>query len=62
VPNTFGLERLLSGPDAGAEQGLVDIAPNVILMKYLSITGQLTKAVETKALNLIRSGLFTSFH
>ncbi|XP_060601779.1 CD109 antigen-like [Ruditapes philippinarum] len=56
VPNTFGLERLISGPDAGAEQGLVDIAPNVILMKYLSITGQLTKAVETKALNLIRSG------
>lgn len=51
-----GIEDLLHIPSGCGEQNLVHLVPDVYLLKYLSLTNQLTPAFQKKALAFINTG------
>ncbi|XP_053406548.1 CD109 antigen-like [Mercenaria mercenaria] len=56
VPSIEGLQNLINLPNGCGEQTMLNLAPDVFLTKYMNVTGQLTRAVEDRALQFIRSG------
>lgn len=56
VPSIDGLQNLIQMPHGCGEQTMVNFAPDIFLTKYMNVTGQLSKDIEDKALNFIRSG------
>ena len=54
---TLNVESLLRLPYGCGEQNMVNFAPSIYIMKYLSSVGQLTPAVESKAKNIMTTGV-----
>ena len=52
------LDSLLQLPHGCGEQNMIRFAPNVYVLNYLASTGQLTRDVEEKALNLLLTGQY----
>ena len=55
--NVAGLLRL---PYGCGEQNMVNFAPGIYIMQYLSAVGQLTTSVENKAKNVMTTGKIVS--
>ncbi|CAH3159931.1 unnamed protein product [Porites lobata] len=53
---TLNVEGLLGLPKGCGEQNMVNFAPSIYIMKYLSTVGQLTRSVENKAKNIMTKG------
>ena len=58
---TLNLEGLLRLPYGCGEQNMVNFAPSIYIMKYLSAVGQLTRSVENKAKNIMTIGTINLF-
>ena len=58
---TLNVEGLLRLPDGCGEQNMVNFAPSIYIMKYLSTVGQLTRSVENKAKNIMTIGTINTF-
>ncbi|XP_068740975.1 alpha-2-macroglobulin-like isoform X2 [Montipora capricornis] len=52
----LNVETLLRLPYGCGEQNMVNFAPSIYIMKYLSTLGQLDKTIENKAKNIMRTG------
>ena len=52
----LNVETLLRLPKGCGEQNMVNFAPSIYIMKYLSTLGQLDKTIENKAKNIMRTG------
>ncbi|XP_068693904.1 alpha-2-macroglobulin-like [Montipora foliosa] len=52
----LNVETLLRLPSGCGEQNVVNFAPSIYIMKYLSTLGQLDKTIENKAKNIMRTG------
>ena len=57
---TLNVESLLRLPYGCGEQNMVNFAPSIYIMKYLSSVGQLTRSVEKKAKNIMTIGILLS--
>jgi len=55
-PSIKGLDNLLGMPYGCGEQNMIKFAPDVYVVKYLSITGQLTETIKRTALDFLISG------
>ena len=53
---TLNVEGLLRLPYGCGEQNMLNFAPSIYIMKYLSKVGQLTRSVENKAKNIMTNG------
>ncbi len=51
------LERLIRLPRGCGEQTLISLAPNIYVYEYLSVSDQLTPALESKLIEFIKSGI-----
>ena len=58
---TLNVEGLLRLPKGCGEQNMVNFAPSIYIMKYLSTVGQLTRSVENKAKNIMTKGTINIF-
>ena len=58
---TLNVEGLLRLPGGCGEQNMVNFAPSIYIMKYLSTVGQLTRSVENKAKNIMTKGTINIF-
>ena len=57
LANTIeNVDELLKMPYGCGEQNMYNFAPAVFIYDYLRKTGELTEALETKALNIIQTG------
>ena len=52
----LNVETLLRLPYGCGEQNMVNFAPSIYIMKYLSTLGQMDKTIENKAKNIMRTG------
>ena len=55
-PTLTDLDKLLAMPYGCGEQNMLKFAPNIYVLQYLTKTRQLTKDVEHKAKEYMRSG------
>jgi len=55
-PSIQGLDNLLQMPYGCGEQNMLFFAPDVYIVKYLSISGQLTEDIKDKALDFMLAG------
>ena len=53
---TLNVETLLRLPYGCGEQNMVNFAPSIYIMQYLSTVGQLTTSLENKAKNIMTTG------
>lgn len=51
------LDRLLQMPYGCGEQNMIVLAPNIYILQYLEVTGQLTAAVRQTATGYLQSGM-----
>lgn len=50
------LDKLIQMPNGCGEQNMLNFVPCIVAINYLKNTGQLTKAIESKALNYMETG------
>lgn len=50
------LDKLIQMPNGCGEQNMLNFVPCIVAINYLKNTGQLTKAIESKALNFMEIG------
>ncbi|KAG1941890.1 alpha-2-macroglobulin-like [Pimephales promelas] len=50
------LDKLLQLPSGCGEQNMIILAPNIYILRYLEVTGQLTAAIREKATGFLQSG------
>ena len=55
-PALGGLDRLLKLPTGCGEQNMLNFAPNIYVLEYLTNTDQLAGAVRDKAIGFLRTG------
>ena len=53
---TLKVDSLLRLPYGCGEQNMVNFAPSIYIMKYLSSVEQLSESIENKAKNIMRTG------
>ena len=53
---TLKVDSLLKLPYGCGEQNMVNFAPSIYIMKYLSSVEQLSESIENKAKNIMRTG------
>ncbi len=53
---TLNVGSLLRLPYGCGEQNMVNFAPSIYIMQYLSTVGQLTTSLENKAKNIMTTG------
>jgi len=51
------LDRLLQMPTGSGEQNMIILAPNIYILLYLEVTGQLTAAIRETATGYLQSGM-----
>ncbi len=51
-----GLDSIIRMPTGCGEQTMLKLAPNVFVLNYLRSTKQVTRNIEERAFNFIRSG------
>lgn len=56
TPTMTGLQDLIRMPYGCGEQNMLNFAPDVFVTNYMSVTGQLTEQIKTKALSCILQG------
>ncbi len=59
-PALSGLDHLVRLPTGCGEQNMLNFAPNIFILQYLTHTKQLTPAIETKTLEYMRTGMYFS--
>jgi len=57
-PSVKGLDNLLQMPCGCGEQNMLNFAPDVYIVKYLSISSQLTEDLKSKALGFMNAGSY----
>ena len=50
------LDNLIQMPSGCGEQNMLNFVPNIVVVNYLTKTGQLTKSIESKAIGYMESG------
>jgi hypothetical protein len=55
-PVLSGLEDLILIPTGCGEQNMIRLAPNVAILRYLSMTNQLTDDLEIKTVDHLNKG------
>lgn len=55
-PSIKGLDNLLQMPYGCGEQNMLNLAPDVYIVKYLGATDQLTYDIKDKAIGFMLSG------
>ncbi|KAI6071502.1 CD109 antigen [Aix galericulata] len=55
-PSINGLSSLIKMPYGCGEQNMINFAPNVYILQYLSKTGQLREDIKSKAVSFMRKG------
>jgi len=55
-PSIQGLDSLLQMPSGCGEQNMLNLAPDVYIMKYLDASGLTTPAIAAKALSFMING------
>uniref|UniRef100_A0A8D0CAT7 CD109 antigen n=2 Tax=Salvator merianae TaxID=96440 RepID=A0A8D0CAT7_SALMN len=55
-PSISGLESLIKMPYGCGEQNMINFAPNIYVLDYLSKTGELTPKLKSKAVSYMREG------
>ena len=55
-PSVQGLDSLLQMPYGCGEQNMLNLAPDVYILDYMTASNQLTPALSTKALNFMLQG------
>lgn len=55
-PSIKGLDNLLQMPYGCGEQNMLNFAPDVYIVKYLSVSHKLTEDLKTKALAFMNAG------
>ena len=56
------LDRLLQMPYGCGEQNMIVLAPNIYILLYLEVTGQLTAAIRETATGFLKSGMDVQIH
>lgn len=57
-PSINGLSSLIKMPYGCGEQNMINFAPNVYILQYLSKTGQLREDIKSKAVSFMRKGVY----
>ena len=57
-PSVNGLGDLLQMPSGCGEQNMLNLAPDVYIVNYLSVSGQLTPDIESKAYGFMNAGQY----
>ena len=55
-PVLSGLEDLILIPTGCGEQNMIRLAPNIAILKYLSMTNQLSEDLEIKTVDNLNKG------
>lgn len=56
------LDKLLQMPSGCGEQNMIILAPNIYILLYLKVTGQLTAAIRETAIGYLQSGMNDQIH
>ncbi len=56
------LNELLQMPYGCGEQNMIVLAPNIYILQYLEVTGQLTAAIRQTATGYLQSGMDEQMH
>ncbi len=56
------LDHLLQMPFGCGEQNMIVLAPNIYILQYLEVTGQLTAAIRQTATSYLQSGMDEPIH
>jgi len=59
-PVLSDLDDLLLLPVGCGEQNMVRLAPDIAILEYLTVTGQLTDHIEVKAIDHLNKGKVTT--
>jgi len=51
------LDGLLQMPSGCGEQNMIILAPNIYILLYLEVTGQLTTAIRATAIGYLQNGM-----
>ncbi len=56
------LDKLLQMPTGCGEQRMIGLGPNIYILQYLEVTGQLTAAIRLTATDYLQSGMDEQIH
>jgi len=56
-PSVNGLDKLIKMPYGCGEQNMLNFAPNIYIMKYLEIAGQMTADIADKSRRYMMAGM-----
>ncbi len=56
------LDKLLQMPTGCGEQRMIGLGPNIYILQYLEVTGQLTASIRLTATDYLQSGMDEQIH